>query len=88
MGKHGIPLASNIDSAIFCTGYRVGLDFLEPNFPSQVVKEAVQKNGAQIEYMNLFKECLCAQDTSISFLAFLGNVSVVGSMQARWVTKL
>ena len=90
MEPSGISLASNIDSAIFCTGYRVGLDFLEPSFRSQVVKEAVQKSGAQIEYMNLFKECLCAQDTSIAFLTFLttyGNESIVGSMQARWVTK-
>ena len=80
----------DIDSAIFCTGYRTGLDFLEPSVREQIVEKCTQKNGYQPEYMQLYKNVLNPYDDTMGVLVFLtsyGNESILGQMQARWLTK-
>lgn len=80
----------NVDSAIFCTGYRVGMEFLDPKIRNEVVKHVIQKNGHKIEYADLYKSVLCGPEPTIAFLVLVtsyGNESVVGSMQARWITR-
>jgi len=81
---------TDVGAAIFCTGYRVGLDFLDMDVRSRMVCTAKQKNGSTAEYVDLYKNMVYAQDPTIAFLVYLtsfGNESVVGSMQARWITR-
>jgi dimethylaniline monooxygenase (N-oxide forming) len=80
----------NIDSVILATGFRVGMNFLDSKVRSKVVRTVVQKNGRQAEYVDLFKSMLYPHDPTIGFIVYLtsyGNESIVGSMQARWLTK-
>ena len=88
--QSGTTTQDNIDAVIFSTGYRVGLDFLEPSIRSKIVRNVIQKSGQKTEYVDLFKNMLFAPDPSLAFLVFLtsyGNESVVGSLQARWISK-
>lgn len=79
-----------VDAAIFCTGYRVGIDFLDPAVRNQAIKTVVQSNGNKVEYADLYKNMLFASDPTIAFLVLVtsfGNESVIGSMQARWLSR-
>ena len=73
----------NVDAMIFCTGYRIDLDFLDEN---------IFAPGENNE-LDLYKYVFPPELDSHS-LAFIGYVTVAGSMnptfeiQSRWVTRV
>ena len=83
-------VVKDVGAVICCTGYRIGLDYLEPKAREAIVRSARQSNGRVVEFTNLYKDIVCPVDPTLAVLTFLttfGNESIVGSMQARWVTR-
>lgn len=87
--KDGSQL-QHVDGIILCTGYRIGLDFLDPSIRPLERMKSPSGSQSREDYCKLYKYVVHPSIPNLFFCGFFdsfGNNGVVSDMQARWITE-